>query len=94
MGRNGAGKSSLLWALQGALTCSGAIDVRGNDPRRLGAAEARRLVTLVPQTAADLLYLPSVGAECAQADRESSAAAGTALPSNETQGADGREVQP
>jgi len=77
LGRNGAGKSSLLWALQGALTCGGQISVDGQDPRRLGAAEARRLVTLVPQTAADLLYLPSVEAECDQADRESDAEPGT-----------------
>jgi energy-coupling factor transport system ATP-binding protein len=77
LGRNGAGKSSLLWALQGALTCAGDISVGEQDPRRLGAAEARRLVTLVPQTAADLLYLPTVGAECAQADAESAATPGT-----------------
>lgn len=77
MGRNGAGKSSLLWALQGALTCAGEIEVGGRDPRRLSAAQARRLVTLVPQTAADLLYLPSIGAECRQADGESAAEPGT-----------------
>ena len=77
LGRNGAGKSSLLWALQGALSCAGRIDVAGQDPRRLSAADARRLVTLVPQTAADLLYLPTVGAECAQADTESGAEPGT-----------------
>ncbi len=77
LGRNGAGKSSLLWALQGALTCAGSIDVAGQDPRRLDAAQARRLVTLVPQTAADLLYLPSVGAECDQADTESDVEPGT-----------------
>lgn len=77
LGRNGAGKSSLLWALQGALTCAGEITAGGQDPRRLSAAEARRLVTLVPQTAADLLYLPTVAAECAQADAESDAAPGT-----------------
>jgi ATPase components of various ABC-type transport systems, contain duplicated ATPase len=77
LGRNGAGKSSLLWALQGALSCAGELDVDGRDPRRLGAAEARRLVTLVPQTAADLLYLPTVRAECEQADRESNATPGT-----------------
>ena len=77
LGRNGAGKSSLLWALQGALSCAGAIAVQGRDPRRLSAAEARRLVTLVPQTAADLLYLPTVGAECAQADAESAVEPGT-----------------
>jgi len=77
LGRNGAGKSSLLWALQGAVSCVGEISVDGQDPRRLNATQARRLVTLVPQTAADLLYLPSVAAECEQADRESEAEPGT-----------------
>jgi energy-coupling factor transport system ATP-binding protein len=77
LGRNGAGKSSLLWALQGALTCAGDISVAGRDPRRLAAPQARRLVALVPQTAADLLYLPTVAAECEQADRESDATPGT-----------------
>ncbi|MGC3955815.1 MAG: ATP-binding cassette domain-containing protein [Propionicimonas sp.] len=78
LGRNGAGKSSLLWALQGALSCSGEIAVAGADPRTLGAFDARRLITLVPQTASDLLYLPSIAAECAQADTESRAEPGTA----------------
>ena len=77
LGRNGAGKSSLLWALQGALTSAGDISVGGLDPRSQDPAAARRLVTLVPQTAADLLYLPSVGAECEQADLESDVDQGT-----------------
>jgi energy-coupling factor transport system ATP-binding protein len=77
LGRNGAGKSSLLWALQGALSCAGDISVGGRDPRRLPAGQARRLVALVPQNASDLLYLPTVAAECDQADHESDAAAGT-----------------
>lgn len=71
MGRNGAGKSSILWALTGTIAASGDITVAGADPRRLDAAHARRLVTLVPQTAADLLYLPTVEQECRQSDRES-----------------------
>lgn len=78
LGRNGAGKSSLLWALQGALSCEGDLLVAGRDPRGLTAAHARRVVTLVPQTAADLLYLPTVADECAQADSESGAEPGTA----------------
>lgn len=77
MGRNGAGKSTLLWALQGALRSTGELEVAGADPRRLGARAARRIITLVPQTAADLLYLPSVAAECARADRDADAADGT-----------------
>jgi energy-coupling factor transport system ATP-binding protein len=72
MGRNGSGKSSLLWALQGSgPRQGGSVDVGGSDPRRLAGTEARRLVGLVPQTPADLLYLATVGAELAQADRES-----------------------
>ena len=76
MGRNGAGKSTLLWALQGGRRSTGELTVAGADPRRLGARAARRLVTLVPQTAADLLYLPTVAAECAQADEDAGAAPG------------------
>ncbi|SHG31620.1 energy-coupling factor transport system ATP-binding protein [Jatrophihabitans endophyticus] len=79
MGHNGSGKSSLLWALQGAgRRHDGTVDVAGRDPRRLAVAEARRLVGLVPQTPADLLYLGSVRAELAQADREAGVDAATA----------------
>ena len=88
MGRNGSGKSSLLWALQGSgLLTSGTVrtarpvggpgGTQTVDPRTLGAGERRALVGLVPQSAADLLYLDSVGAECDQADRESGAEPGT-----------------
>ncbi|QAY63320.1 ABC transporter ATP-binding protein [Xylanimonas allomyrinae] len=77
MGRNGAGKSSLLWALAGATPSTGALTVAGTDPRPRAASAARRVVALVPQTASDLLYLPTVAAECAQADRESRVASGS-----------------
>ena len=72
MGRNGSGKSSLLWALQGSgERQGGSVDIAGVDPRSLSAPKARHLVGLVPQTPADLLYLDTVGQECAQADEES-----------------------
>ncbi|MBK7821773.1 MAG: ATP-binding cassette domain-containing protein [Tessaracoccus sp.] len=77
MGRNGSGKSSLLWALQGAVASTGTLSIRGADPRRVSDGEARCLVSLVPQTPSDLLYLPSVGEELSQADRESHAEEGT-----------------
>ena len=51
--------------------------IRTVEPRTLAAGERRSLVGLVPQTAADLLYLDTVGAECDQADRESGVPSGT-----------------
>ncbi|MFN8031480.1 MAG: ATP-binding cassette domain-containing protein [Dermatophilaceae bacterium] len=72
MGRNGSGKSSLLWALQGSGPRTGGT-VRlpdGSDPRDLKPADRRRRVGLVPQNATDLLYLESVAAECHCADAD------------------------
>ena len=81
MGRNGSGKSSLMWAIQGATKSSGRVLVNHEgswaDPRKADAATARRMVSLVPQSASDLLYLPTVAEECAQADKESGVPAGT-----------------
>ncbi|MFF0195925.1 ABC transporter ATP-binding protein [Streptomyces anulatus] len=93
MGRNGSGKSSLLWALQGSgPRTSGAVRVgrngagepgpaKGGDPKSLSAAEARRLVGLVPQTPTDLLYLESVEQELDRADTESATGTGVTGPS-------------
>ena len=67
MGRNGSGKSSLLWALQGRTRTTGRVEVGGVDPADLSAERRRGLVGLVPQTAADLLYLETVAEECAAA---------------------------
>jgi energy-coupling factor transport system ATP-binding protein len=75
MGRNGSGKSSLLWALQGSgKRQSGLVQVDGEDPKNLSARAARTLVGLVPQTPGDLLYLETVAAELDQADAESGGA--------------------
>ena len=79
MGRNGAGKSSLLWALHGSGPRSaGEVHVGGVDPATETPTARRTRIGLVPQSAPDLLYLDSVAAECHQSDHESGAVPGTA----------------
>ena len=78
MGRNGSGKTSLLWALQGSGRRSrGSVQVAPGpsdvgpehaDPARLSPRDARRRVALVPNSPQDLLFRESVAAECAEAD--------------------------
>ena len=77
MGRNGSGKSSLLWAMQGSgARHGGTVQVDGADPQSQSSAEARKLVGLVPQTASDLLYLETVDDECAAADEQAASPPG------------------
>ena len=79
MGRNGAGKSSLLAALTGLVRpAGGSARVAGADPRALRGRALTEHVGLVPQQPADLLYGETVRAECVAADDEAGAAAGTA----------------
>ncbi len=78
MGRNGAGKSTLLGALTGLAALSGGtVRVAGADPRTLRGHALLEHVGLVPHQPGDLLYCETVAAECAAADRESGAAAGS-----------------
>lgn len=78
MGRNGAGKTTLLWALQGGRKPErGRVLIQDAEPSTLSPAEALRRVALVPQNPGDLLYLESVGEECAAADRAAGALPGT-----------------
>ena len=80
MGRNGSGKSSLLWALQGTgARHGGDVLIGGQDPAKLKPGPRRRAVGLVPQQPTDLLYRETVADECAQADAEAGAAATAAL---------------
>jgi energy-coupling factor transporter ATP-binding protein EcfA2 len=72
MGRNGSGKSSLLWALTAlGRRTAGVVAVHG------APVDRGSPIALVPQTAADLLYLDSVGTECRTADRQQGAPDGT-----------------
>ncbi|MET9696652.1 ATP-binding cassette domain-containing protein [Streptomyces sp. NPDC006529] len=77
MGPSGSGKTSLLCALHGSgprrsgtVTVRGAGGAPGIDPGALPAAEARRLVGMVPQTPTDLLSWGTVRQELAQGDAE------------------------
>lgn len=80
MGRNGSGKSSLLWAIQGTgRRDGGTVVVYGHDPAALDPGPARRLVGLVPHTPGDLLFMETVGDECRRADETSGADSGTCL---------------
>jgi energy-coupling factor transporter ATP-binding protein EcfA2 len=85
MGRNGSGKTSLLWALQGlGRRSAGTVGVCAPgeppvDPSALSPDEARRRVVLVPHNPLDLLFRDSVAAECRAADRESFPGATRAL---------------
>jgi energy-coupling factor transport system ATP-binding protein len=73
MGRNGSGKTSLLWALQGSgPRHDGTVSFDGE-----GDGDAAQPVGLVPQSPGDLLYLATVDAECGLADRASGQSAGT-----------------
>jgi energy-coupling factor transporter ATP-binding protein EcfA2 len=86
MGRNGAGKSSLLAVLAGLRRASsGTVRVGGTpgdraafDPSRARPSQVLHQVGLVPQDPGELLYADSVGAECRAADRDAGATPGTA----------------
>jgi energy-coupling factor transport system ATP-binding protein len=72
VGRNGCGKSSLLWAVHGAgARKAGRITLDGETP-------SPGDVALVPQTASDVLYLPTVGEELALADADAGRPSGSA----------------
>ncbi|MDR2930190.1 MAG: ATP-binding cassette domain-containing protein [Propionibacteriaceae bacterium] len=78
MGRNGSGKSSLLWALTGVVPIQGGrFSVDGRLWSTAKPREIRRVIRLVPQSAADLLYLDSVQAECDAADHQAGVPSGS-----------------
>ena len=71
MGRNGAGKSSLLHTIAGVRTPdAGSVKVYERDPATLSGSDRRRSIGFVPQEPSDLLYEQSVHAECALADKD------------------------
>ena len=78
MGRNGAGKSSLLESIVGAIKASsGTVTVASKNPFTLKASERRKTIGYVPQEPSDLLFGSSVEAECTQADSSNALEPGT-----------------
>ncbi|MEU0298608.1 ATP-binding cassette domain-containing protein [Streptomyces sp. NPDC006175] len=78
MGRNGAGKSTLLTTLVGMTEpTTGSVLVGGLHPSRTPPRDMVRRVGLVPQEPRDLLYADTVAAECAAADSDAGAPAGS-----------------
>jgi len=78
MGRNGAGKSSLLTALVGLQKPdSGTSHICGTASIDLKGKVRRETVGFIPQEPSDLLYGQSVLGECAQGDKDNQIAPGT-----------------
>ena len=70
MGKNGSGKSSALWAIQGGgRRTAGSVGTQFGDPKSLTADERLCILTLVPQKAADLLFLNSLAEELTESDK-------------------------
>lgn len=77
MGRNGAGKSSLLRAIAGVITpTKGSVDLLGANPVTLTGLARRSRIGFIPQEPSDLLYGQSVAQECQQGDKDNGIAAG------------------
>ena len=80
MGRNGAGKSSLLKSIAGINDQStGSVLLHGKSSESLKSSDRREMVGFIPQEPSDLLYSQSVGGECQQADEDNNVSAGTTL---------------
>lgn len=78
MGRNGAGKSSLLGAAVGLITPrTGSVRVDGQNPAALRGLPLVSRVGFVPQQPTDLLCADRVVDECTSSDKDAAAAAGT-----------------
>ena len=78
MGENGSGKSSLIWSLQGiGAMQAGTVSTPWGNPRNMSDDSRLDVVAMVPQKAADLLFLNSLADELAESDRVAGVAATT-----------------
>lgn len=78
MGENGSGKTSLCWAIQGSGTrTSGTVETATGDPKNMSVQDRLEVTTMVPQRAADLLFLNSLADELHESDTFAKVPAGT-----------------
>ena len=78
MGRNGAGKSSLLRLMVGSeAPTTGQVRVSGSDPTSLRGAALLAKVAYVPQEPDDLLWAETIEQECLAADADANKPVGT-----------------
>ena len=70
MGHNGSGKTSLLWAIQGSgKKTGGQVFCANQDTSKMTPSERLSFITMVPQNAADLLFLNTLADELSESDR-------------------------
>jgi energy-coupling factor transport system ATP-binding protein len=80
MGRNGAGKSSLIKVITGLITPThGAASIGGRPTGEIESEERARIIGYIPQDPGDILYLQSVEEECERTDRDKQLPVGTTL---------------
>jgi energy-coupling factor transport system ATP-binding protein len=80
MGRNGAGKSSLIKVITGLITPShGAAYINGKSIDEIKPEDRAQLIGYIPQDPGDILYLQSVNEECERTDRDKNLKPGTTL---------------
>lgn len=80
MGRNGAGKSSLIKVVTGLLPPSeGSVTLQGRPIAEIEPEERAARIGYIPQEPGDILYLQSVAEECGRTDKDKGLALGTTL---------------
>jgi len=90
MGRNGAGKTTILRAVAGLTTPSaGRLRIGNLDPAAIDGPTRIRSIGFVPQDPTLLLYSSTVAEECRAADRDGGLDAGTTASVLEELAADG-----
>ena len=69
MGDNGSGKTTLCWAIQGlGQKTTGRVSMQEGETADLAKASRLDLIAMVPQRAADLLFLNSLAEEFSESD--------------------------